>query len=408
MGLSNTSSNYGSVTKAFHWLTALLIISTFTLGYLANEFSEQISSSNFDGSQVTIDRAVVLFSVHKTLGLTTFFVAAFRIVWAITQMKPSLLHPERKVEVLAAETVHLILYSSLILVPMTGWIHHAATVGYAPIYWPFAQNLPLIPKSESVAEVFAILHRLFVWVMCIALGFHIVGALKHHIIDQDSTLRRMLPGFESSNSLPEKRFSAIPAFLALGVWVVVIFAAVAVGNFKHSKTIGVASTKLIKVSSDWEVQTGTLAIAVTQVGSLITGEFLDWTASIKFKEPPSTGTAGSVDVMISINSLSLGSVSKQAMSQDFFNSSQFPTARFKAEIEKTAEGYQANGILTIRDRDVPVNLPFDLEINGNRAKMKGKVKLNRLDFNIGQSIKNEDTLAFAVDLNIELVARRND
>ncbi|MEC8575106.1 MAG: cytochrome b/b6 domain-containing protein, partial [Pseudomonadota bacterium] len=170
------------------------MFAVFPLGYFANDLAHKITGPEFNGDQAVISRAVLLFSLHKTLGLALFATALLRILWALRQPKPAPLHPDRKAEVLAAEVVHWLLYGSLVLAPLSGWIHHAATTGYAPIWWPFGQDLLFVPKSQAVADVFGGLHWLFVWTLAAALGLHIAGALKHQVIDKDATLARMLPG----------------------------------------------------------------------------------------------------------------------------------------------------------------------------------------------------------------------
>lgn len=106
MPLANTTQSYGGVAKTLHWLTALLILTLIPLGIVANQLP-------YDTSEQLAQKAW-LFSLHKTLGVAVFFVALVRILWAVTQPKPGLLHPDRKVESLAAETVHWLLYGSLV------------------------------------------------------------------------------------------------------------------------------------------------------------------------------------------------------------------------------------------------------------------------------------------------------
>ena len=107
--LGNSVSDYGSVARVFHWLTALLILAAIPLGLIANGWA-------FDSSEA-LQTKFLLFSLHKTVGVTAFFVALARIVWAVIQPKPGLLHPDRRVESWLAETVHWMLYGSLVLVP---------------------------------------------------------------------------------------------------------------------------------------------------------------------------------------------------------------------------------------------------------------------------------------------------
>lgn len=407
MSLSNTSRSYGSVAKTFHWLTALLILSAIPLGIIANDLAHAITSPDIATTDADVSRAALLFSMHKTLGVTIFFVALARILWTLAQPHPGLLNADNRPEALAAHTVHWLLYGSMLLVPLTGWIHHAATTGFAPIWWPFGQSLPFVPKSDHVAEFFGGLHWILQWVLIGALALHIAGALKHHVVDRDLTLRRMLPGNSDAPEPPAPRGSALPPMVALAIWAVAIAGGAATGVFHHHHDGGQAeAAQLAQVQSDWQVQDGSLAISVTQLGSKVDGQFADWTAAITFDEPDTPGPAGQVEVVISIGSLTLGSVTDQALGTDFFDASGFPTATFTAEIFKTDAGYEARGPLIIRGNTVDLVLPFALELTGDTATMSGSVPLNRLDFGIGQSMPDESSLAFGVEVNVALTATR--
>ncbi|EEE38856.1 cytochrome B561 [Rhodobacteraceae bacterium KLH11] len=408
MSLTNTESSYGSVTKAFHWLTALLILTAFPLGWFANELAHAIYDPDIATTESDIARAARLFSLHKTIGVTVFFVALARILWAITQTKPGLLNADNKPEAFAAEAVHWLLYGSLVLVPLTGWIHHAAAEGFAPILWPFGQNLPLVPKSATLAEFTASLHWLFVWTLGGSLALHILGALKHHVVDKDSTLRRMLPGDAEAPEPPAQHHSMVPAVAALAVWAAVLAGGWSLGMFSHHSEAAAGTTELTEVQSDWQVQDGTLAITITQLGGPVTGSFADWTAAIAFDDPAEPGLAGTVDVTIAIGSLSLGTVTDQAMGAAFFDNAQFPTAQFKADLFKTENGYEARGPLTIKGQSLDIALPFTLEMEGNTARVAGSVDLNRLDFGVGTSQPTEGSLGFAVTVGVDLTATRSE
>ncbi|WP_171240588.1 cytochrome b/b6 domain-containing protein [Ruegeria sp. HKCCA5491] len=408
MSATNTFSSYGSVTKTFHWLTALLILTALPLGWIANDIAHAIYDPTVPTTEDDIARAARLFSMHKTVGITVFFVALARILWAFSQTKPGLLNADNKPEAFAAETVHWLLYGSLVLVPLTGWAHHAAAEGFAPILWPFGQNLPFVPKSAHLAELTASLHWLFVWTLAGSLVLHIAGALKHHVVDKDSTLRRMLPGNAKAPEPPAQHHSAIPAFTALAVWGAVLISGWSIGAFDHHSHADTDTTELAEVQSDWQVQEGNLAITIAQLGSPVTGQFEEWTAAIAFDEPEQPGLAGSAEVTIAIPSLSLGTVSGQAMGADFFDSAQFPTAQFKADLYKTETGYEARGPLSIRDKSVDVILPFTLDLEGDRATVNGQLELNRVDFDIGTSQPTEESLGFAVVVSVDLTATRGE
>ena len=397
MPLTNTADRFGSVSKTFHWLTAIGIIVLMPLGGVANQMP-------YETSEQLADKAW-MFSLHKTVGVAVFFIALARIAWALSQPKPGLLHPDRKLETLAAETVHWLLYGSLVVVPLSGWIHHAATTGFAPIWWPFGQNLPLVPKSETVASIFGGAHWVLTKVLALSLLLHIAGALKHHVIDKDATLRRMWFGASDAPKTTGSHKHSAPIAAALAFWAAALSVGAALGAYAPYTTPGPAIA-LEEVQSDWQVQEGTLSIEVTQLGAEVTGTFADWTAAINFDEMVDNGPAGQVEVTIAIGSLTLGSVTSQAMGPDFFNAQDFPTATFTADIISVVDGYEAQGTVTIKDQSMPLTLPFGLSVTEEGAWMTGNATLDRRDFGIGDNMADETSLKFAVEVKVELMATR--
>ncbi|MCR9108700.1 cytochrome b/b6 domain-containing protein [Marivita sp. XM-24bin2] len=399
MPTANTPESYGSVAKTFHWLTALGILTVIPLGIIANDMP-------YDTAEQLSDKAW-LFSLHKTIGVTLFFVALARIAWALSQPKPTALHPNRKVETLLAEIVHWLLYGSLLLVPLSGWVHHAATEGFAPIWWPLGQNLPLVPENLRVAETAAGLHLVFERVLVISLLLHIAGAIKHTVIDKDGTLARMLPGRTAKIAGPQPhRPGFVPPVLAVLVWAAALGVGSMLGVYQKGDAIAAPAPELAEVDSEWVVTDGTLGITVRQMGADVSGRFEDWTADIQFDETRTDGISGRVDVEIAITSLTLGSVTQQAMGPDYFASAEFPTARFSADILKTADGYTADGTLTLRGLAQPISLPFDLTVDGNLAQMQGSAVLDRRNFEIGQGMTDAGQLGFEVNVSVDLTAER--
>ncbi|SLN69720.1 hypothetical protein ROG8370_03299 [Roseovarius gaetbuli] len=402
MPTSNSASTYGSVTKTFHWLTALLILTNIPIGLIASDLAHEVQIAP---NEALVNRTTFLFSLHKTIGVAMFFVALARIAWAISQPKPGLLNGDKWAEAWAAETVHWLLYGSLVMVPLSGWVHHAATSGFAPIWWPFGQNLPLVPKSEGLAALAGTLHYILQWVLIGAIGAHVAGALKHHLLDGDATLRRMLPGHTPGQPTARQPGHMLPFVTALAVWLAALGGAGMIGLFGAGD--GAQTTGLAQVESDWTVSDGSLQITVEQMGSSVQGSFADWTADITYDETgDAAGKHGSVTVTIAIESLSLGSVTKQAMGPDYFNVSSFPTAQFSADLMKTDQGHVARGTLTIRDQSVPIEMPFDLAIDGDTATVSGGLSVDRREFNVGTGMTDPNSLGFAVDIKVDLTASR--
>jgi cytochrome b561/polyisoprenoid-binding protein YceI len=408
MQARNTATTYGAVGKALHWATALLILTLLPLGFVAVEWP-------YDDSQALATKAW-LFSLHKTLGVAVFFLALARIGWALTQPRPAPLHPDRRLETALAEGVHAALYVSLVAVPASGWVHHAAVTGFAPIWWPFGQTLPFVPQTPAVADAAASVHALFTKLLIAALALHIAGALKHHLVDRDATLRRMLPGMRVATAAPAhpRRRHA----LATAAGAVALYAAAGAGAVALIPEGGDRSTALAQAASlaaeadaprAWRVEGGELTFTVAQMGSPVTGRFEGWSAAIAFDETPDeTGAHGAVEVIVPISGMTIGSVTEQARGPDFFDAEAFPTSRYTARIEKAEDGsgYVARGVLALAGAEVPVDLPFTLDVVDGAATAEGQVVVDRRSFGMGERYPDEATVGFSVTIDVSLRATR--
>jgi len=482
MPLANSPDRYGSIAKALHWTTALLILALIPMGFIAKKLAEATQSGS---PVVSIEVLTTLFSTHKTLGVAVFFVALLRILWALSQSKPRALHPDRRLETLAAETVHWLLYGAIVLVPLTGWIHHAASTGFAPIWGPFGQDLPMVPKSETLSELFAAFHFAAVVVMVLSLGLHIAGALKHQIIDRDTTLARMLPnrrqpmaqsgpgaGPESvtapgagqstnhttSGSIAPAPHHKTTARTSAALATVVILVAAGVtwtteaqdhrdtapaqasvepNVATNDSNTSVASSALQQNASQgdvaqdtsntnpaptavqtaenatatadlpsWQVTEGALNLTIQQLGNAVSGNFEIWQAQILFDPEADPAQMGEIRVEIDIASLSLGTVSAQAMGPDYFDSAAFPTAIYQADLAEVDGTLTATGTLTIKETSVPLAFPVDLTLAESTATASGSFTLDRRDFGIGDTVPDEGTLGFEVALSFNLTAQR--
>lgn len=402
MTARNTTQSFGSVARTLHWLTALLILTAIPLGLYANALPYGTSEELAFKAQV--------FSLHKTLGVTVFFVALVRILWALVQPRPVALHPERRLETAVAEFVHWLLYISLLAVPLSGWIHHAATTGFAPILWPFGQDLPLVPKSLAVEQGAAAAHWLFTKLLAAAILLHVAGAVKHHVLDRDDTLLRMTRGIAAGRG--HHGFRPGPAVAALVLYLGA--SATALALLPEAPQAGdaapqaAASADPAAATGNWAVQEGTVAFTIRQMGADVTGQFSTWTADITFDPGVTEGPAGHVTAQIDLASLTLGSVTTQALSADFLDVAAHPTARFEADILPAGAGYEAQGTLTLRGVTAPLTLPFTLEIADGTARMQGETGIDRRTFAIGAAQTDEATVGFEARVTVALTAIRRD
>ena len=394
---TNTTATYGWVERGFHWAIALLIVTAIVLSKLA----EWTGS----GSDAELATKVFLYSFHKTVGVSIFLVAVARILWALSQPRPAPLH--RGWEARLAALVHWLLYSSLVIVPLLGWTAHAASSGFAEIWWPLGQGLPGIPKDAHLSETLFTLHTVFVKVLIGSLILHVAGAVKHAVVDRDATLARMWNGTEPARVAARERH-VLPLLGAAAVWGVTLAIGLWLAPAEEVRAESAAPAVAAEAgAANWTVESGTLSITVAQMGSPVTGSFADWQASIDFDEAPrEDGTNGAVEVTVDTGSLTLGSVTTQATGEEFLSSGLFPTARYVATIRPEGEGHVAEGTLALRGVEVPLTLPFTLDVAGDTAEMTGQATLDRRDFEMGQTYPDESSVGFAVVLDVALTARR--
>ena len=219
MELKNTGNSYGFIARALHWMTALVILAVFPLGLLAN--GQNLTTD--DG----IHHAFFLFSLHKTTGILSFTIGVARLFWTLSQPRPAPIHQDRPIENFAASAVHWTLTIALIAVPLAGWLSHAATTELAPIWWPFGQDLPFVPKNAALSEGFGATHRLFTKLLLAAVTLHVIGALKHLLFDHDQVFARMWRG--TASAPPHQESQITPALTAVTIWAVALTAGVLLG-----------------------------------------------------------------------------------------------------------------------------------------------------------------------------------
>jgi polyisoprenoid-binding protein YceI len=153
-----------------------------------------------------------------------------------------------------------------------------------------------------------------------------------------------------------------------------------------------------------------LEFTFLQAGAKSTGRFPRFTVTLEF--PGADPAGGRLEVTVDVAALDTGDKDRDdtLRSDDLFAVTRFPQAHFLAtRIVKTANGYEADGALTIRGvtRDTRVPFTFREATEGGVAAgyLTGKTQLRRLDFGVGQGdwkatdqAGNEVTVSFNLRL----------
>ena len=147
-----------------------------------------------------------------------------------------------------------------------------------------------------------------------------------------------------------------------------------------------------------------------QKGKSFTGKFTDYDALINFD--PDDLASSYVKVVIDMSSAEAGDEERNESlpGKDWFNVKTFPQAVFESSEFTLISGsdYTAQGTLTIRDKSLPVTLPFTLTISGDIAEMTSEgLTLDRTDYGVGQGVWSKgEWVDKNVAVNIRVVANR--
>lgn len=350
----NRPENYGFVAKSFHWVMALLIIGMLALGLY------------MDGLPLSADK-LRLYGIHKATGAIILFLVALRLIWRLVNLVPPLPSTLPKWQRLGAHLGHLGLYALMFAMPVTGWLLSSAAGFPVSVFGLF--TLPnLISPDPQLRELFSGAHELLANALIVLIIAHVAAALKHHFIDKDTILRRMLP--------------AIVLLLPL------------------------AATA--QEAPSWNVDKAASAVGFTAVqnNAEVQGSFTDYDADIRFD--PENLAQSSVKIAVKLSSVtaSYQDVAATLATPDWFNTDAFPEAVFEATkfTHKAGKEYLAEGTLTLKEKVQPVTLAFTLEEYGaTTAKVTGTTTLSRTAFGVGSGqwaatdlVKDEVKIAFTL------------
>ncbi len=178
MMLGNTDTRWGLLAQLFHWGMFLLMVGAW--------FAVEAREDYPKGS----DERLQWMLLHKSLGVSVFFLVWLRIGARLSMVTPKALGEGALLKVSAL--VALGLYAVMVIMPVTGML--ASWYENRPVVWFGLVELPaLVAPDESMVDVFEEIHEAGFAVLMGLLALHVAGALKHHLVDKDSTLRRMLP-----------------------------------------------------------------------------------------------------------------------------------------------------------------------------------------------------------------------
>ena len=175
----NTASQYGGITKTFHWVMAAAIIALLAIGLYMSDLE-------------AIPLKKELIGIHKSLGVCVLFAAVLRMLWHLVSPKPSPLPNLHLWEKYLGKTLQFFFYAAMLAMPLSGWAMSSAAGFPVGVFGLFTLP-PLLSPDKEKLEILKEFHGVAGNILLYAVGLHAAGALKHAILNKDATLKRMLP-----------------------------------------------------------------------------------------------------------------------------------------------------------------------------------------------------------------------
>jgi cytochrome b561 len=176
--MKTTAKQYTLFAIGLHWWIALLIFIAFPLGIYMHDLP-------FSPTKLK------LFSWHKWLGVTVFLFVVVRIYWRLRNSPPDLPDSIAPWQKRVTHVAHGLLYLLMVAIPLSGWLMSSAK-GFQTVWFGVLPIPDLLGKDKELGNLLVTVHQTLNFSFLALLILHILAVLKHHFIDKDMILRRML------------------------------------------------------------------------------------------------------------------------------------------------------------------------------------------------------------------------
>lgn len=177
----NSKAGYGWVSIALHWLAAIAVVLMLVTGFRAD----------FAGDAGDRATRSMLMGWHISLGASFALVLLARVFASYAQPRPT---PPEQAPVLKflSSATHQILLIAILTQVLSGVLAVWSGGRAINVFDVISIPSPFAERNQGAHEIAEVIHAIGRWTIIGALALHVLGALKHAMIDRDGVLRRML------------------------------------------------------------------------------------------------------------------------------------------------------------------------------------------------------------------------
>ncbi len=408
MRFRNTPSSYAWPAQLLHWSVAALIVTQFVLAKLAERA---------DDNEAKLAQLALLAN-HKSVGITILGLALLRVCWRFISPPPALPTAMPGWQIWASKLSHAVLYVLLFLLPISGWLMSSASA-YTVSWFGLFELPDLVAPSKALKELLIDAHHLLGKALFIIALLHIAAALKHHFVDKDDILKRMISyasftvfavlltstlwsfatvdtnkrAAVETPSMPkavvEEPQAGLPEAVADEPQVIVPEAVA-------EKPQEIVSTAAVEESTEkadenrlyaWDIdyEASSIEFTAEQAGAKFSGVWPAWRAEMFFDADALTQSK--FDVRIDVSKVDTRDEERDVTLEEpeWFYSQKFPEAKFlTGEFKKNSDGtFMAASTLTIKGFGAPVKFNFSVEESAEKKILTGNARLDRLSLKVG-------------------------
>ena len=175
MKLTNNLTDYGLISKIFHWLSATVLLIQIPLGFYLVDL-------DFSDKRLTIE------SIHVTLGLSIFYLTILRLFYKLINPTPSLKKSVFPGQKIIAKLNHVFLYVSILVITISGALKKLFNGEILDLFFFDLE----IKDNFDLAELFYEIHIFGNYTLIALILLHISAVIIHKILFKENLLRRIL------------------------------------------------------------------------------------------------------------------------------------------------------------------------------------------------------------------------
>ncbi len=175
MRFTNNLTEYGFISKSFHWISAAALLLQIPLGYYLVDL-------DFSERRITIE------NVHVILGLCILYITIFRLFYKILNPTPKVSNNIFPGQRIIARINHIFLYVSILVITISGALKKLFNGEPLNIFFLDVD----LKENFDLAEKFYEIHIFGNYILIFLISLHLFAVIIHKILFKENLLKKIL------------------------------------------------------------------------------------------------------------------------------------------------------------------------------------------------------------------------